>query len=85
MSSHWIPNLRRDLPISIALLMIAIAAVVPGTIAVLIALAGFAGLMLLRVAMRHLNMPRCSAPITRGSAGRERTSNRGESHVASIA
>ena len=85
MSSYRIPNLRRDLPISIALLMIAIAAVVPGTIAVMMALAGFAGLMLLRLAMGHIRVPRPSAPVRSGNAGRERTCNRRESHAASIA
>lgn len=51
MSGHWIPNLRRDLPISVILLIMAVAAVVPGAVAVIIALVGITGLMLLRLTM----------------------------------
>lgn len=86
MSSHWIPNLRRDLPVSVALLMIAIAAVVPGTIAVMLALAGFTGLMLLRLTIGHIRTPRRRAVHQNcGSAGSEGTSNRRGSHAASRA
>jgi hypothetical protein len=61
MSAHWIPNLRRDLPISIVLLIMAIVAVVPGAIALVIALAGITGLMLLRLTMGRGAQPRRSA------------------------
>ena len=49
MSAHWIPNLRRDLPISVVLLLMAVAAVVPRVMAVIIAVAGFTGLMLFKL------------------------------------
>ena len=49
MSAIWIPKLRRDLPISVVLLIMATAAVVPRAIAVIIALAGITGLMLFRL------------------------------------
>jgi hypothetical protein len=58
MSARPIPHLRRDLPISIALLIMAAAAVVPGTIAAIIALAGVAGLMFFRLTRGHVVMPR---------------------------
>ena len=75
MSAHWIPNLRRDLPISVVLLVMAIVAVVPGAIALVIALAGIMGLMLLRLTMGHGVEPRRSgSPDKRGNTHLECTS-----------
>ena len=66
MSGHWIPNLRRDLPISVILLAMAVAAVVPGAVAVIIALVGIIGLMLLRLTVvrmaRHGRDSRANPP-----------------------
>ena len=85
MNAHWIPNLRRDLPISVGLLIIATAAVVPGTIAVILALAAITGLMLLRLSRGPIGVPRRSAlPDTSGNAA-SRTSNRGGARAASTA
>jgi hypothetical protein len=49
MGAHWVPNLRRDLPISALLLVMAIAALLPGRIAATIAVAGIMGLMVFRL------------------------------------
>ena len=49
MSARSIPNLRRDLPISALLLVMAIAALLPGRIAATIAVAGIMGLMVFRL------------------------------------
>ncbi len=57
MSAHWIPNLRRDLPISVVLLLMAVAAVVPRVVAVIIVLAGITGLMLHRLTMGRTGSP----------------------------
>ena len=81
-----IPNLRRDLPVSVALLILAAAAVVPSAIAVVIALAAITSLILLRVTMGHIAVPRRN--VFRGSRPNprsERTSSRGGSHVARAA
>lgn len=51
MKNYRIPNLRRDLAVSVALLLMAVAAVVPNAIAVMVALAGIVGLMVLRLRM----------------------------------
>jgi hypothetical protein len=52
MRSYPVPNLRRDVAVSVVLLIMAVAAVIPATIAVAIALAGLAGLMVFRLAVR---------------------------------
>lgn len=65
MSARPIPHLRRDLPISIALLIMAVAAVVPGTIAAIIAVAGVTGLMVFRLTRGHVVMPRRALGSTR--------------------
>ena len=62
MGAHRIPNLRRDLPISVVLLIMAAAAVVPTAMAVIIAVAGITGLMLLRVTMGRMAAPRRGRP-----------------------
>jgi hypothetical protein len=68
MSARPIPHLRRDLPISIALLIMAAAAVVPGTIAVIIALAGVTGLMFFSLTRRRVVKPRRTLGSTRWKA-----------------
>ena len=85
MSAHRIPSLRRRLPISVALLIMATAAVVPSTIAVSIALAGMTGLVLLRVSMGHIAAPRRVFGDSRWNPPSERTSNRGGSHATRAA
>ncbi len=51
MSSYRIPNLGRDLAVSVGLLVLALAAVVPNAVSVIVAVAGLAGLMVLRLRM----------------------------------
>jgi hypothetical protein len=51
MSRYRVTNLRRDLAVSVVLLIMAIAAVIPAAIAVMIALAGLTGLMVFRLSM----------------------------------
>ncbi len=46
-----VPNLRRDLAVRIALLIMAFVAVVPAVLAGAIAIAGIAGLIILRLAL----------------------------------
>ena len=48
MRRYPVPNLRRDVPISVVLLVAALAAVVPHRAMVIMALAAIAGLMVLR-------------------------------------
>jgi hypothetical protein len=86
MSGHWIPNLRRDLPISVVLLIMAVAAVVPGGIAVIIALAGITGLMLLRLTMGRMATPPLGVVRdSRPNPPPERTISRGGSHATHTA
>lgn len=86
MSARRIPNLRRDLPISVVLLIMAAAAVVPSAIAVIIALAGIIGLILLRVTMGHVAAPRRAVSLNyRSNLPSERTSSRGGSHATRAA
>ena len=84
MSARPVPNLRRDLPISIALLIMATAAVVPGAIAVIIALAGITGLMLFRLTRGHVLKPRRALDDRRRKTHSELTC-RGGSHAARAA
>jgi hypothetical protein len=67
MGAHWIPNLRRDLPISAILLVMAVAALVPGRIAVTIAVAGIMGLMVFRLIIGR------PSPSTRERSANERS------------
>ena len=46
-----VPNLRRDLAVRIALLIMAFVAVVPAVLAGAIAIAGISGLIVLRLAL----------------------------------
>ena len=85
MSARPIPNLRRDLGISIALLVMAAAAVVPGAIATIIALAGITGLMLFRLTRGHVLKSRRAFGDTRWETQSERISCRGGSHAAGAA
>lgn len=86
MSAHRVPNLRRDLPISVLLLIMALVAVVPRAVAVIIALAGFMGLMVLRFTMRDVVRPRRNAFVhARVSTQPDSTMSRGGSHAACAA
>ena len=85
MSARPVPNLRRDLPISIALLIMATAAVVPGAIAVIIALAGITGLMLFRLTRGHVLKPRRVLDDRLWKTQSERASCKGGSHAARAA
>ena len=51
MSKYPVPNLRRDLPISVVLLIASLAAVVPRAATALIALAAFGSLMVFRFSL----------------------------------
>ena len=44
MSAYRVPNLRRDFAVSVVLVLMALAAVVPGVLALAIAVAGTVGL-----------------------------------------
>lgn len=86
MSARSIPNLRRDLPISVGLLIMALVAVVPRAVAVIIALAGFIGLMVLRFTLRDVVRPRRNAFVNaRVRPQPEFTSSIGGSHAARAA
>ena len=85
MNARPVPHLRRDLPISIALLIMATAAVVPGAIAVIIALAGIMGLMFFRLTRGHVLKPRRVSDEERLKTKPERISCRGGPHAARAA
>ena len=78
MRSYRVPNLRRDLTVSVVLLVMAAAAVVPGAVALVVALAGFAGLMVLRFAVTSggKTLPKVSA-----TKGRVSVNQLGDSHA----
>jgi hypothetical protein len=86
MTARPIPNLRRDLPISVALLILAAAAVVPSTIAVIISLAAITSLIFLRVTMGHIATPRRGGfRDDRSNPMSEGTSSSGGSHATHAA
>jgi hypothetical protein len=85
MRAHRIPNLRRDLPMSVALLIMAAAAVVPGAIAVIISLSGITGLMFFRLTRGNFLKPRRALRDTDWKTQPERTNSRGGSHATRAA
>jgi hypothetical protein len=82
MSARSIPNLRRDLPLSVVLLIVAVAAAyLPGAVAAAIAIASITALMLIRLTMLRAAGTRGVFRHRGDNPRHERTTHGGGSHA----